>query len=127
MSRIIVSKEFGLNPSVQVCSCCGEEMGVLLLGTSYRENGKTAKAPMKMVTGAICDKCKEVIKRGGVFFIEIRDGEAKLNPKNPYRTGRVIALKKEAVERIFPANSVQSINYMEHSVFDSVFDECMQS
>ena len=126
MSGIRVSKEFGLNPSIQVCSCCGEDMGTLLLGTAYKENVKTAKAPMKMATGNICDRCKGVIEQGGVFFIEVRDGEAKLNPKNPYRTGRLVALKKEAVERIFPANSVQSINYMEHSVFDGVFGDCIK-
>ena len=61
-----------------------------------------------------------------MFFIEVRDGEEKLNPKNPYRTGRLVALKKEAVERIFSVDSVKSINYMEHSVFEGVFGDCIK-
>lgn len=39
---ITVSKEFGVNPTVETCAICGKEMGVALLGTTYKENGKTA-------------------------------------------------------------------------------------
>jgi len=43
-----------------------------------------------------CDKCKEVMKKG-VFFIRVRDGETG---QNPYRTGKIIGLKEEAVKRL---------------------------
>ena len=63
-----LSKEFGVNPSVQVCPCCGKSMAVLLLGTSYKENGKVAESPPKIATGELCDDCKKVIENGGIFF-----------------------------------------------------------
>lgn len=99
---VILSKEYGLNPSVERCSCCGESMSVLLLGTAYEdENGKTAKAPHQMMTGNICDKCNQVIKNGGTFFIEVRNGEA--------------------AKQMF--NNCQAINYMEQDLFSRCFGE----
>lgn len=115
---IVVSKKYGLNPSVQLCSCCGKDMGLIMFGASYKdENGKTAEAPHQVMTGAICDECKKVIDEGGVFFIEVRDGET--GKKNPYRTGRLTAVKREACEKMF--KGFQNINYMEQSLFSKVF------
>lgn len=125
MSGIRISKEYGVNPSVQVCPCCGKDMGVLLLGTAYKdENGKTARAPMHMAIPELCDDCKKVISNGGVFFIEVRDGEAEKNSKNPYRTGRLIAVHKEWVDKHF--KDARSINYMEQSVFEPIFGEALR-
>ena len=122
MSRILLSKEFGVNPSIQVCSCCGNDLGLILFGTKYKdESGKTAQAPDKIVTGEICDDCGKVIDNGGVFFIEVRDGEVEKSPDNPYRTGRLVALRGEKAREIFPDCS--PINYLEESVFDNLFGE----
>lgn len=112
-----ISKQFGLNPSVRVCSCCGKEMDLLLFGTDFKdERGNTAQAPMKVMTGEICDDCRKVIDSGGVFFIEVRDGESG---NNPYRTGRLLAIKREACEKVF--TEFNSVNYMEKSLFEKVF------
>lgn len=117
MSGITVSKQFGVNPSIQKCSCCGKEMGIALFGTSWKdEKGKTAQAPMHFMNGQICDECKDVIGKGGIYFIEVRDGESG---PNPYRTGRLVAVKEEAVSRMFTCYS--KINYMEKSVFEKCF------
>ena len=48
MSKSIrVSKQYGLNPSVTRCVCCGKEYGVTLFGTAWKnpKTGKTAEAP----------------------------------------------------------------------------------
>lgn len=116
MSGITLSKEHGVNPSVETCAICGKEMGVVLFGASYKENGKTAEASHKVCLGSICDDCKEVIDNGGIFFIEVRDGESG---NNPYRTGRIIAVKESAVKNIL--KGYNKVNYVEHSVWEKLF------
>lgn len=117
MGSITLSKEHGINPSVEKCHCCGKEMGILLFGTAYKdENGRTAEAPHEVYTGAICEDCQAAIESGGIFFIEVRDGESG---NNPFRTGRLVCVKEEAVSRMFKGYS--KINYMEQSLFSEVF------
>lgn len=109
--------KYGLNSSVEICHVCGKEMDIVLFGTSYKdENGESAEAPPKICLGNICDDCKKVIEDGGIFFVEVRDGE---RGDNPYRTGRVCAVKEEAVKRVF--TSYGKLNYLEHSAWEQVF------
>lgn len=117
MSGIRLSKEYGVNPSVETCTICGKEMGVVMFGASYKdENGKPAEAPHKVCLGNICDDCKKVIEDGGIFSIEVRDGESG---NNPYRTGRIIAVKESAIKNILKGYS--KVNYVEHSVWEKLF------
>lgn len=117
MSGITLSKEYGVNPSVETCTICGKEMSVVLFGTSYKgENGKPAEAPHKVCLGNICGDCKRVIEDDGIFFIEVRDGESG---NNPYRTGRIIAVKESAIKNILKGYS--KVNYVEHSVWEKLF------
>jgi hypothetical protein len=118
---IRLSKEYGVNPSVTCCKCCGKEIGIALFGTSYKdENGNTAKAPHKVAMG-LCDDCKSCLDQGGVIIIEVKDGESG---KNPYRTGRMVGITKEAANRIFN-NVTSNINYMEESLFSKIFNNIM--
>lgn len=122
MSGITISKKYGVNPSVEVCHICGKEMGVVLFGTSFKdENGKTAEAPRKVSLGHTCDECSRIIKDGGVFFIEVRDGE---RGSNPYRTGRLWAVKKEAADRVFPDH--KAVNFVEQQIANKLFGEEQQ-
>lgn len=117
MSGITLSKKYGVNPSVEICHVCGKEMSVVMFGASYKdENGKPAEAPHKVCLGNICDDCKKVIEDGGIFFIEVRDGESG---NNPYRTGRIIAVKESAIKDILKGYS--KANYVEHSVWEKLF------
>lgn len=112
-----ISKKYGVNPSVETCTICGKDMGVVLFGASYKDaNGKTAEAPRQVCTGSICEDCKRVIDNGGIFFIEVRDGESG---NNPCRTGRVIAVKEDAVKRIL--KNYNKVNYVEQSVWNILF------
>ena len=116
---IRLSKQFGVNPSVTRCECCGKDYGLALFGTSWKdkETGKTAQAPMEVHMG-LCDDCKKVVESGGLMIIEVRDGETG---KNPYRTGRIVGISKEAKERMFKdINS--NICYMEESMFSNMFN-----
>ena len=114
------SKKYGINPSVDTCFICGKETSVVLFGTSYKdENGKTAEAPRKTCTGQLCNKCQKVIDEGGIFFIAVKDGESG---NNPYRTGQIIAIKEEAVQRMFPNFPYNKINYIEESAYKQIFE-----
>lgn len=116
---IRLSKQFGVNPSIDTCFICGKETSVVLFGTSYKDkNGKTAKAPMKTCTGDICDNCKQIIDEGGIFFIAVKDGESG---NNPYRTGQFVAVKEEAVQRMFSDFPYNKINYIEESAYKQIF------
>lgn len=116
---ITISKEYGLNPSVLQCPICGKEHSLALFGTGWKDkNGKTAEAPRVLATpDSFCDDCLKVLKAGGAFFIEVRDGEAEKNPKNPYRTGRYLAVRKEAKEGM----KAQPIQFVEETVFEHLF------
>lgn len=114
-TSITVSEEYGVNPSVACCEVCGKEHSVALLGTSYKENGKTAKAPMKILSG-LCPDCANVINQGGCMLIEIKDGEG--DNKNPYRTGRIIGVNKACKERLNVGNS---ICYITETDFNNLF------
>ena len=82
---ITLHPEHGLNPSIEVCMICGEEMGIALLGNNIK-----GQAPHHICTGEICDNCKKIIDDGGCFIIEVEDGS---DQKNPYRTERYCAIK----------------------------------
>lgn len=117
MSGITLSKKYGVNPSVEVCHICGKDMGVILFGASYKDrNGKPAEAPHKICSGHICDDCKKIIDDGGIFFIEVQDGESG---SNPFRTGRIMAVKEEVVAEMF--KEYGKVNFMEHSLWEQVF------
>lgn len=110
---IILSPKHGVNPSVCHCVCCGKEHSLALLG---RLKGDV-EAPKDIMQG-LCDDCSKVIKQGGVMIIEVADGEGEKNPKNPYRTGKLVGLSKDFKER----NHIESpIMYMEHTQFQSLF------
>jgi hypothetical protein len=67
----------------------------------------------------LCDDCKSVINQQGLMIIEVRDGESG---KNPYRTGRLVGITKDARERMFK-DMKSSICYMEQSMFNPMFGE----
>lgn len=114
------SEKYGINPSVDTCFICGKESSLVLFGTSYKdENGKTAEAPRKVCTGQPCEDCQKVIDEGGIFFIAVKDGE---RGNSPYRTGQIIAVKEEAVQRIFPNFPYKKINYIEETAYKQIFE-----
>ena len=115
MSKSIkLSPKHGVNPSVTHCECCGKEIGVALFG---RLKG-VVEAPRDVAMG-LCDDCQKVIDQQGLIIIEVKDGESR---KNPYRTGRLVGITKDAKERMFK-NINSSICYMEQSMFQPMFGQ----
>lgn len=110
---ITLSPKHGVNPSILHCECCGKEYGIGLAGKLKGD----AEAPKDVMYG-FCDDCQKVIDQGGVMIVEVADGEGEKNPKNPYRTGRIVGCSKQYKER----NKITTpMIYMEQSMFQAIF------
>lgn len=74
---IVLSKKYGVNPSVTQCFYCGEDCGIALFGSGFRENGVEAEAPRNIgvLDMTPCSKCEDYMKQG-IIVISMRDGEA---------------------------------------------------
>lgn len=115
---IRISKKYGLNSSIDHCFICGKEIGIALFGDSYKdENGKKTEAPKEVCTGNLCEDCQDIINKNGIFFIEVKDNT---DHKNPNRTGRYCAIKKEAANKIFK-DIHPTVNYIEETLFEKLF------
>lgn len=110
-----LSKEHGVNPSIDHCFICGHELGIIMFGSSYRdENGNHSKAPMNICTGNICDKCKEEIQKGNSFIVEVTDDSTE---KRVIRAGRYIKTHYEDNVLRHP------ISLMRHKDFEEFIKE----
>lgn len=113
--EIIISPKHGANPSILKCFACGKDVGIALLGKLENDE----KAPIEMTDQNIfCNDCQKVINQDGLLVISVRDGETG---NNPYRTGKMVGITKEAKNRIFK-NIKTNVCYMEDSVFDKMFN-----
>ena len=123
-NMVRLSKENGFNPSIEVCSICGKDMGIVLFGSSYKDaNGRHTKAPMTLTTsGSVCPECAALLGKGASAVIEVRDGEAAANPKEPFRTGRLIFVKKEPASEM----GLPKVCFMEHTPFEQYFGEAIR-
>ena len=83
--------------AIPLCYFCGREKNELIMNTILTpKHAKNVKdANRKVVDYEPCDECKKVMEQG-VMPIQCKDGN------QDYRTGRICALKDEAVSRIFP-------------------------
>ena len=113
-NSITLSPKHGVNPSITHCECCGKELGLALLGKLKGDE----EAPKDIYMG-LCGECQKVVDEDGLMIIEVRDGEKS---PNPYRTGRLVGITKEAKERMFK-DTTSNICYMEESMFNPLFGE----
>ena len=112
--EIIISPKHGANPSILKCFACGKDVGIAFLGKLENDE----KAPIEMTDQNIfCNDCQKVINQNGLLVISVRDGETG---NNPYRTGKMVGITKEAKERIFK-DIKTNVCYMEDSIFDKIF------
>ena len=71
---------------------------ILLLG-----NNRGKEAPHRTCTGNLCPDCQGAVDKGAVLLIEVRDGEG--GKQNPWRTGFMIGVRREAIEESAIAHS----------------------
>lgn len=104
------------------CFICGEPKGLVMntvLTEKYANEIKEMNG--KVIDHEPCDKCKEIMKEG-IFLISVKDGESG---DNPYRTGKVCALKDEAVKQfstpeMFEQVSKKRIAFVEDSIWEQL-------
>lgn len=88
--EILLSKKYGVNPSMTVCFYCGEVTGIALMGKLKGD----VEAPRECCLSVEpCDKCKEKYKDYCLIL------EKESRDSNP--TGRWFAIKKQAVSSVY--------------------------
>lgn len=81
------------------CFFCGEPDRILI-HTRLRD---ISEANGKVIDREPCAKCADLMKKG-VMLLSVRDGESG---DNPYRTGRMVVIKDEAIRRIVTNEAVR--------------------
>lgn len=84
--EILLSKKYGVNPSLTVCFYCGEATGIALMG---KLKGDVEAPRQCCMSVEPCDKCKEKYKD---YCLVVEKDNNESSP-----TGRWFAIKKEAV------------------------------
>lgn len=80
---IILSKKHGVNPSIEICSICGKDMGIIMFGKLKDD----IEAPRQICLGHICDDCQDKFRKEHKrIFMEISEdgftGRAYAFPEN---------------------------------------------
>ena len=101
---IRLSKEYGVNPTILKCPCCGKETGLALLGRLKGDK----KAPPYMYDRELCDECKKT----HILVLEVE------NEENPKPTGACIAVPKDAIN----LECTKGIALMTKTDFQEMFD-----
>lgn len=108
-SGIKLSPQHGVNPALLACAICGADAGLALMGRLPQD----AEAPKRINDGhTLCNECQGVMDQDGGMLIEVRDRKSKL--EEPYRTGQIWGLKKEAFDRL-GLEPEQRVAYIEQS------------
>jgi hypothetical protein len=116
---IRLSSKFGVNPSIEVCFVCGEDIGVVLCGYIKGD----VEAPKKMVVNRTpCKNCCELMQLG-IVMISVKDGEQ--SEDNPKRTGGWVVVKDEAIkkvvsEEVFEKMVKARMVFVEDSIWDAL-------
>lgn len=114
---IRLDEKHGVNPSLEVCFYCGEDIGVVLFGklhttlrSSFEKQGmsRDGEAPRRVAMSQTpCDKCVELMKQG-VLFVSV-DVSKTEDQRNPYRSGCVAVIKDEAISRMFDEDTAKDL------------------
>lgn len=104
MNRSIrLSEKHGVNPAIDACFYCGEDVGVVLFGKLPGD----AEAPRRgCFSREPCRKCKKFMKQGCILIGV--DEKKSTDMQNPYRTGCFAVVKDEAISRIFDADNAEA-------------------
>ena len=124
MSGIRISPKHGVNPSLQQCFCCGEDVGLVLFGRLQDDK----EAPKRVcLSREPCDKCKGYMKQG-IIIVTVRDGETDMD--NPYRMGGFFVVTEDMIQRLhassgLPASWLEQVLkarflFMEQSVAEQI-------
>lgn len=136
MSGVILSKEYGVNPSVSQCIICGKDDAVILFGAAWKgKDGRTAEAPHRcgVIGPEPCPECrKKYLEEGdGVLLVEAKPIERPhYDPSRRWKgekekraemTGDAAVIKREAFEKCFNVPvPAKRIAYVEPGVLERI-------
>lgn len=98
--NVQLSKSHGVNPSLEQCFICGQNVGVVLFGQLKNDE----KAPYRTCSGEPCDACKEHMKQG-IVLISVDESKSP-DTNNPYRTGGWVVVTEDFIKRIVSDSKV---------------------
>ena len=113
-----MSKDFGVALTKEVCPVCGKiHDGAIVMNTVLNERNATEVEKLhNQVVGFMphpCTECREKMPEGTGTWLVLIDEDKTDDTRNPFRTGQIFGMKREATERIFnaPYSEVAFIDY----------------
>jgi len=117
-NKIYISDKYGVNPTIPICFFCNNPKNEIALLGRLRND---IEAPKNLVLNKEpCDTCKKYMEIG-VMLVSVRDNET--DKENPYRTGSIAVVKKEAAKKMFKCFDNENNEARFAFVEDSVWDE----
>ena len=105
---IHLHSKHGVNPTMVACYYCGEPKEIMLVGArvkQFKEAGLASEDEEMNQKITIdqepCDDCKKHMEIG-IILISVKDDETDMC--NPYRTGKMVVMKEDAIKRILKDN-----------------------
>lgn len=103
MSRIPLSPNHGLNPSIAQCYFCGEDTGEIIL--AGRMKGADQEAPRHAVWHKNpCPKCQEYMKQGVILIGCLNEPKPG---KEPERSGHFLVVTDDWIKRMIQSQTLQ--------------------
>ena len=126
---IILDEKYGVNPTMSNCFYCGKEKDVILIGKAnwkMKESGLCSPdGEMKRNIGVIdtepCSECAKYME-DGIIIVSVKDGDTS---DNPYRTGRMVVVQEDFIQRSTDEPLTSDIlkrrfTYMEDEVWNAI-------
>lgn len=120
MSKIKISEQHGLNPTINVCFFCGKDKEVMLLGKLKGD----AKAPKRIIANYLpCKDCADKMSKGRVL-IEVTDVDNNMPEikQGFWPTGRWCVVSKETATQLFK-DDTNKPTLVEDKVYQMIFDK----
>lgn len=97
-----------------ICPICGFEFDT---GSIIMDKRLKNTLDHSMMTGySYCPECNEQIGKGFTALVE--EDEELREGNRPYRTGRIMFLKKEDVSKVFVYDTIPEVAYITKEVYD---------
>jgi len=115
----------------RVCLVTGKEYetGQLLLATTYSKNGEPLiDLDEHNVTGnGFCPEVQDKFDNGYIALVCLDESKSDINksgntvhPKDAYRTGRIIYIKREAADELLTGVDVDKFCYIDNEAADKI-------
>lgn len=128
MSKIRLSKKYGVNPTIPICFWCGNEKNEIALMGKIGKGQEDIEAPKHMVLDyQPCEKCKKLMSKG-VTLIEV--SQSPNSPNQPtiheglYPTGSWSVIRRRAaIELLGEEIAKQHGAFIDYETYSMLFSK----